>query len=157
MATRTVAGVDLESLLPAVNRSPVHYRQAAADPRLDPAGLDALAGSPYPFVRLAVAQQPRTGPGALLRILDSEFSVWDTNHLLRVLAAHPRADREVLLRVLERVTGLLAHRVVRPYSAALALAGRPELEPAELQVLATMPGTSRKVRRQLAEILVARG
>ncbi|WP_238011837.1 hypothetical protein KZZ52_13440 [Dactylosporangium sp. AC04546] len=149
--------MDLESLLPAVNRSPVHYRQAASDPRLDPAGLDALADSPYPFVRLAVAEQPRTAPGTLLRILDSEFSVWDTNHLLHVVAGHPRADREVLLRVLERVAGLLTHRVVRPYSAVLALAGRAELEPAELQPLATTPGTSRRVRRQLAEILAARG
>jgi len=148
--------VKLEELLPAVDRTPADYKRAAEDVRLDLEGLHALAGSPYPFVRIAVAQQERAAPQTLARVLDGEFSLWDRNHVLRVVAGHPRADRVVLLRVLREVVSLLSHPVSRPYAAVLALSERGEIEPDELRFLVTLRGTSRRMRRALVANLDAR-
>ncbi|GAA2337951.1 hypothetical protein [Dactylosporangium salmoneum] len=139
-----------------MNRSPLHYRQAAEDPRLDPADLHELAASPVAFIRLTVLSRPWTAPETLLRVVNSEFDAWDTNRMLRTAAEHVRADRTVLLRVLERVAALLAGSVERPYAAALALADRPELDPDELRPLVNLPGASRRFRSQFLAKLAAR-
>jgi sirohydrochlorin ferrochelatase len=147
--------VDLASLLPPVNRSPVDYRRAAEHPDLDAAGLSELAASPYPFVRLAVARHVRTPPATLTALLDSELSSWDRNHLLQVVSAHPGADHATLLAVLERVAALLAAGE-RPYAAVLTLAGRTELAPDEVRPLTNLPGTTRRLRARLLTVIAAR-
>ncbi|GIJ48000.1 hypothetical protein Val02_48860 [Virgisporangium aliadipatigenens] len=147
--------MDVNALLPAT-RTPADYLRVVDDPRLDADGLGELARSPYSFVRLAVARQPRAGARQLSSLLDGAYTDWEFNALLVLLADHPRADRQILLAVLERVTTLLHHPGKRPYAAALALAGRAELRPEEIRGLGQLPGASRRMRRGLRAVLAAR-
>lgn len=139
--------MDLDALLPR-SRTPRDYLDAATDPRLDLAGLRELAGSPYSFVRLAVARQPRADAAVLAELLTEPLDPWDANHLYRLVAEHPNADRAVLLRVLARTEDLLRSGS-RPYGAAIALAARPELSPDEVDRLRHLPGASPRLRRGL--------
>jgi hypothetical protein len=147
--------VDLAALLPAA-RSPADYLRVVGDPRLDDSGLGVLAGSPYSFVRIAVAGQQRTSAAHLLRVLDGEYSDWDHNRLLLLVARHPRADRAVLLAVLARAADLLRRPGTRPYAAVIALATRPQLRPEEVRPLGTLAGASRRMRHGLTAALAAR-
>jgi hypothetical protein len=142
--------VDLDALLPR-SRTPRDYLDAVTDPRLDAAGLRELAGSPYRFVRVAVAQHPRAEAAALAELLTGPLDPWDANHLYRLVAEHPNADRAVLLRVLARTEDLLRSGS-RPYGAAIALAVRPELTPDEVDRLRYLPGASRRLRRGLTRV-----
>ncbi|MGB2570309.1 hypothetical protein ACPFP2_17915 [Micromonospora citrea] len=148
--------MDIEALLPRP-RSPRDYLALATDPRVDVDGLQALAGNPYSFVRLAVASNVRTDAATLTGLLAGEFSRWERNHLLRVVAGHPQADRAVLLDVLNEVASLLAQRDARPYAAAITLAGRPELTPDEVRRLRRLPGASRRLRRGVEQAIANRG
>ncbi|BCJ32441.1 hypothetical protein [Actinocatenispora sera] len=143
--------VDLDALLPP-SRTPRDYLNAVTDPRLDAAGLRQLARSPYGFVRLAVAQQPRADASVLAELLTEPLAPWDANRLYRLVAEHPNADRAVLLRVLDRTEELL-RAGSRPYGAAIALAVRTELTPAEIDRLRHLPGASRRLRRGLTRAL----
>ena len=53
--------------------SPADYLRVADDPRLNDS---VLAGSPYSFVRLAVARHQRARAAHLLRLLDVEYTDW---------------------------------------------------------------------------------
>ncbi|MEV4134758.1 hypothetical protein AB0J72_21620 [Dactylosporangium sp. NPDC049742] len=106
---------------------------------------------------MAVARRPQAAAGTLVRVLDGDYETWQFNDLLRVVAGHPNADRGVLLRVLHHVVRLLEAAEVRPYVAALALAGRHELTEAEVLRLAALPGSSRRLRRRLRTVVAGRG
>ncbi|MEU1747613.1 hypothetical protein [Micromonospora arida] len=146
--------MDIEALLPSP-RTPRDYLALATDPRVDVEGLRVLARNPFSFVRLAVASNIRSDASVLTELLTGEFSQWDRNRLLWIVAGHPQAGRVVLLNVLSQVALLLAQRDVRPYAAAIALASRPELTPNEVRRLQNLPGASRRMRRG-AERAIAR-
>jgi hypothetical protein len=131
--------VDIEALLPHA-RTPRDYLDLVSDPRVGQDGLRVLAQSPYSFVRLAVAKDVRADATTLTELLAGEFNRWDRNHLLRLVAQHPQADRGVLLKVLEEIT----------------LAGRPELEAHEVRRLQRLPGASRRMRRGIERALAQR-
>ena len=80
--------VDIESLLPR-SRSPADYLKLVIDPRIDAAGLLSLAGSPYPFVRVAVAAHPLASSATLAVLATTELDPWDRNHVLATIASHP--------------------------------------------------------------------
>ncbi|GAA4609148.1 hypothetical protein BJY16_007186 [Actinoplanes octamycinicus] len=137
--------MNLDELLPR-ERTPVHYRDVVADPRLDREGLRELARSPYPFVRSAVVTCPRADAATLAAVPVDDLDRWTRNSVLRDLARHPNADRPLLLTVLGRTRALLEDLDSRPYAAVLELAARPELTDAEIRALIEMPGASRRVR-----------
>jgi hypothetical protein len=147
--------VDIEALLPHA-RTPRDYLDLVSDPRVGQDGLRVLAQSPYSFVRLAVAKDVRADATTLTELLAGEFNRWDRNHLLRLVAQHPQADRGVLLKVLEETALLLGQLDVRPYAAAITLAGRPELEAHEVRRLQRLPGASRRMRRGIERALAQR-
>ncbi len=147
--------VDIETLLPKA-RTAQDYLDLVADPRVDEAGLQPLARSPYSFVRLAVAKDPRANTATLAELLTSDLTGWNRNHLLALVAMHPRADRAVLLAALDMVAAALGGLEDRPYAAALALAERTELELREVRRLVTLPGSSRRMRRGLERNLARR-
>ncbi|WP_433265575.1 hypothetical protein ACQPWR_00510 [Micromonospora vinacea] len=147
--------MDIDALLPRA-RTPQDYLDLVADPRIDRDGLHALARSPYSFVRLAVAKDSRTGGATLTELIGGEFSHWDRNYLLRLVAQHPQADRGVLLKVLQETEVLLRKADTRPYAAAIALASRQELEPHEVRRLYGLPGASRRMRRGVRRALARR-
>lgn len=138
------------------SRTPRDYLDLVTDPRIDAAGLRVLAQSPYTFVRLAVAKEARADVAALDELLSGDFSQWDRNHLLWLVAQHPQADRGVLLRVLQEVGLHLSRSAVRPYAAAIALARRPELAVHEVRHLQRLPSASRRMRRGVERALVTR-
>ncbi|MBO2460615.1 hypothetical protein [Actinomadura violacea] len=104
----------------------------------------------------ALASNLRTPAQVLLELCSQRDSAWNDNRLLRLIAEHPNADREVLLKVLAELEALLLTSTSRPYAAVLALAVRQELEPDELQRLATLPGASARMRTGLRRRLTAR-
>jgi hypothetical protein len=120
-------------LLPAA-RSPADYLRVVDDPRLNDSGLGVLAGSPYSFVRLAVAGHQRARAAHLLRLLDGEYTDWDHNALLLLVARHAGADRPVLRAVLGRAAELL-RAGARPYAAVLALAAGAIAHPWLIQAM----------------------
>lgn len=135
--------------------TPADYRDAAGDPDTDVQTLCYLARCPYPFVWQALASNPRTPAHVLDALCSNGDSAWNDGRLLRLVAEHPNADRKVLLKVLAELEARLLTSTSRPYAAVLALAARPELEPEELQRLASSPGASARMRtglrRRLAE------
>ncbi|MER7330767.1 MULTISPECIES: hypothetical protein [unclassified Micromonospora] len=147
--------MDIDALLPRA-RTPQDYLNLVADPRIDQDGLHILARSPYSFVRLAVAKDIRTGPATLIGLLAGEFDQWDRNQLLRLVAQHPQAGREVLLKVLQETEVLLRRADTRPYGAVVALASRQELEPHEVRRLQGLSGASRRMRRGVERALARR-
>ena len=82
--------------------------------------------------------------------------MWNDNRLLRLIAEHPKADRAVLLSVLDELVSRLRTTTSRPYAAVLTLAGRPELAPEEVQHLAALRGASARMRRGLRRRLTER-
>ncbi|MEH0937321.1 hypothetical protein [Micromonospora psammae] len=147
--------MDIDALLPRA-RTPRDYLDLVADPRIDRDGLHTLARSPYSFVRLAVAMDMRTSAATLIQLLAGQFDHWDRNHLLRLIAQHPQADRKVLLKVLQETEVLLRRADIRPYAAAIALASRQELEPHLVRRLNDLPGASRRMRRGVERALARR-
>jgi hypothetical protein len=147
-----VSVVDIEALLPRA-RTPWHYLDLVGDPRMDADGLRALARTPYSFVRLAVARDHRADAATLGELLTSDLDRWDRYCLLRLVAQHPRADRRVLVSVLEQTAALLREPHGRPYAAAIALAGRRELKPHEIRRLSALPGASRRMRQGVERAL----
>ncbi|MFE0593249.1 hypothetical protein [Micromonospora echinospora] len=147
--------MDIDALLPRA-RTPRHYLDLVADPRIDQDGLHTLARSPYSFVQLAVAEDIRTNAATLTELLAGEFDQWNRNHLLRLVAQHPQADRGVLLKALQETEALLRQAGTRPYGAAIALASRQELEPHEIRRLKYLPGASRRMRRGVERALARR-
>ncbi|PBC67422.1 hypothetical protein BX265_8024 [Streptomyces sp. TLI_235] len=131
-----------------------HLAEARASD--DAAALRRLARCPYPFVWQALAANPRTPPAALLELAAARHSPWNDNALLLLLAEHPGADGAVLHAVLAAVAAKLAEGE-RPYAAALALAGRAELDAADVRQLGTLPGASARLRGRLERQLSARG
>ncbi|WP_328862876.1 hypothetical protein [Streptomyces sp. NBC_00306] len=115
--------------------------------------LRRLAQFPYPFVWIALAENPHTPPAALLELSRARDSVWNDNRLLRLLAEHPGADRIVLRAVLGAVAAKLEEGE-RPYAAVLALAGRQELGADEVRRLGR--GASSRLRSRLALRLSSR-
>ncbi|WP_216858508.1 hypothetical protein [Actinomadura verrucosospora] len=136
--------------------TPADYRDAASDPDTDGQTLAQLAECPYPFVWQALASNPRTPACVLLKLCSQRDSPWNDSRLLRLLAEHPNADREVLLKVLVELEARLLTSTSRPYAAVLALAVRQELEPDELQRLAALPGASSRMRTGLRRRLSER-
>jgi hypothetical protein len=147
--------VDIEDLLPR-SRTPRDYLNLVNDPRIDQEGLRVLAGSPYSFVRTAVAGHLQTDAATLAELVVSDLDRWDRNYLLKAVAGHPHADRAVLLRVLQETAALLNQPNARPYAAALRLARRSELHAEEVRVLTRQPGASRRMRRGVRRRLAAR-
>ncbi|MET7507600.1 hypothetical protein [Streptomyces albidoflavus] len=121
----------------------------------DGAVLLGLARSPYPFVWQALAANPHTPAAALVQLAGARDSPHNDNALLRLLAERPDAGPAVLRAILAAVAAKLAEGE-RPYAAVLALAGRPEPDPAEVAALGTLPGASARLRRGLARRLDAR-
>lgn len=108
-------------------------------------------------MRLAVAKDIRTNTTTLAEMLAGEFDQWDRNTFLRLVAQHPQADREVLLKVLQETEALLRQPDMRPYAAAIALAGRQELDIHEVRGLLGLPGASKRMRRGVERALLRRG
>jgi hypothetical protein len=135
--------------------TPADYRDAASDPDADVGTLCNLARCSYPFVWQALASNPSTPARVLRELCSNGDSAWNDNRLLRLIAEHPNADREVLLKVLAELEVRLQSSASRPFAAVLALAVRRELELEEVQRLAALPGASARMRaglrRRLAE------
>ncbi|WP_433061571.1 hypothetical protein [Dactylosporangium sp. CS-033363] len=143
--------------LPERNRGPADYLRVARDPATGAADLLELSGSPYSFVRLAVAGRADAALPALRRVWAAgEYDAWDRNTLLRALAGHPNADRALLLEVRDEAARLLVAGLHRPYAAVLALATRPELTDAEVRALTNLPGASRRLRAGILRALETR-
>lgn len=100
-------------------------------------------------------RQSHTPATALVQLAGARDSPHNDNGLLRLLAERADAGPVVLRATLAAVAGKLAEGE-RPYAAVLALAGRPELDPAEVAALGTLPGASARLRRGLARRLDAR-
>ncbi|MES9536317.1 hypothetical protein [Actinomadura sp. NPDC000600] len=136
-------------------RTPADYLDAASALHTDMQTFLHLARCPYPFVWQALASNPRTPVDVLADLSSKRDSAWNDGLLLRLLAEHPNADREVLLRVMAEIEARLLSSTTRPYAAVLALATRQELQPDELHHLAALPGASARMRtglrRRLAE------
>ncbi|MBB6399952.1 hypothetical protein BKA00_006866 [Actinomadura coerulea] len=130
-------------------RTPADYRDAARDPETDVRTFRHLARSPYPFVWQELAANPSTPARVLDELCSNRDSAWNDGRLLRLLAEHPNADREVLLKVLAELEARLRTSTTRPYAAVLALAARRELRPEELRHLAALPGASPRMRTGL--------
>ncbi|MFC4065659.1 hypothetical protein [Actinoplanes subglobosus] len=143
----------IDELLPA-ERTPADYQRLVDDPRADQETLLALARSPYSFVRSAVADSPRADASTLAAIPLDDLPRWTRNHILAATARHPNADRPTLLRTLRAVAESLDRPGERPYAAALSLALRPELTPAEILTLTARRNASARmikgVRRALS-------
>ncbi|WP_239152861.1 hypothetical protein [Virgisporangium aurantiacum] len=121
-----MAGID--DLLPRA-RTPVDYLNVVADPRLDQAGLRALAASPYPFVRHAVAGCPRADSATLAAVVTDDLDRWTRNSVLAAIAGHPNADRPALLTILSRPTrreGWPVASAARSVAVQQLCLGRPE-------------------------------
>ncbi|KDN82509.1 hypothetical protein [Kitasatospora cheerisanensis] len=131
-------------------------RLAEARESSDPAALRALTATGYAFVDQALAVNPHTPPDALAVLAGARHSVWNDNCLLGLLAEHPAADGAVLHAVLAAVAERLAAGE-RPYTAALALARRPELPADGVRALGRTAGASARLRRRLARALDGRG
>lgn len=148
-------GQSKHSDVPPRFRTPADYRDAASNPNTDVQTLHYLAQCPYPFVWQALAANPHTPACVLGELCSKSDSAWNDSRLLRLLAEHPNATRDVLLNVLAELEACLLTSTSRPYAAVLALAARPELAPKELQNLAALPGASARMRaglrRRLAE------
>lgn len=146
--------VDVEATIRGLHE-PGAYRDLASNPETSEAVLRALADCPYSFVWRALAANPRTSADILTHLCMKRDSTWNDNHLLLLVARHPRADRDVLLAVLAQLKVLLTSVESRPYAAVLALASRAEITPEEVQVLALLPGASarmcRGLRRRIAQ------
>jgi hypothetical protein len=145
--------VDIEATMRALH-SPVDYRDLASSPHTSDPVLRALADCPYPFVWAALAANPRTPADVLARLSEQHSSTWNDNRLLLLLARHPNADRNVLLKVLGELKTRLA--IGRPYAAVLALAGRAEIDPDEVRLLGILPGASARMRRGLERRIAER-
>ena len=128
---------------------------AAARQNPGPALQTVLAGSPYSFVWEALALNPITEAAVLGALAAKSSSSYNDNRLLRLLAAHPNASADVLQAVLVRVRSHL-EAGYRPYGAAVALAGRPEVSVADIEGLGQMPSAPRKLRVWLERALAAR-
>jgi hypothetical protein len=148
--------VNVEATVPGLHE-PGAYRDLASNPEASDAVLRALADCPYPFVWHALAANPRTPGDVLTHLCMKRDSTWNDNHLLLLLARHPRADRDVLLAVLGQLKALLTTAESRPYAAVLALATRGEISPEDVQVLGLLPGASARMRRGLRRRIAQRG
>jgi hypothetical protein len=148
--------VDLDDLLPRL-RTPADHRDLVHDPRTGPEVLRVLAGSPYPFVRSAVAACPRADAAALAAVPTDDLDRWTRNEVLLAIARHPNADRAVLLSVLDRTSALLGRPGERPFAAAMALARRTELGAEEVLALTRRPGASSRMTRGVRRMLSERG
>ncbi|WP_344628047.1 hypothetical protein [Kitasatospora arboriphila] len=122
----------------------------------DGAVLHGLVRCDHSFVWQALAANPHTPPAALRELAAARHSTWNDNRLLLLLAGHPAADRAVLRAVLDATAAKLTEGE-RPYAAVLALAGRTELDVAEVRRLGTLPGASGRLRSLLRRRLAARG
>lgn len=142
---------DLDDLLPR-ERTPRHCRDLAGDPRADQAVLRTPAVSPYPFVRAAVAGNPRAEARTPAAIPLDDLSDYARNGLLRTVAEHENADRALLLDVLARAVRLLNAPGNRPYSPALALAARMELGRDEVLALTRQPNSSSRMNSGVARV-----
>jgi hypothetical protein len=150
-----VDGRCLDRTLPRLH-TPADYLEAASDPDAGEDLLRHLARCAYPFVWQTLASHPRTPAYLLGELCSRGDSVWNDNRLLRLIAEHPKADRAVLLSVLDELVSRLRTTTSRPYAAVLTLAGRPELAPEEVQHLAALPGASARMRRGLRRRLTER-
>ncbi|MEV4274660.1 hypothetical protein [Actinoplanes xinjiangensis] len=146
----------IDDLLPPA-RTPADHLRLVDDPRADQETLYALAGSPYNFVRSAVADSPRADARTLAAIPLDDLNSWTRNHILAATARHPNADRRTLLQTLHRTAALLDRPGERPYAAALALATRPELTIPEILSLTTCRNASRRMIRGVHRGLSTRG
>ncbi|MFI1994704.1 hypothetical protein [Actinoplanes sp. NPDC020271] len=148
--------VDIYELLPR-ERTPGHYRDLALDPRIDQEGLRTLAVSGFPFVRAAVAGNPRADARTLATIRLDDLDKYTRNGLLTTLARHQNADRALLLDLLRWAVWLLNQPNTRPYSLMLTLAGRAELSRAEVLTVTKQPNSSRRMSNRVARALDERG
>jgi len=133
--------------------TPADYLELARSQHRDE--LRRLARCPYPFVWRAVAANPHTPPDVLRELSEARDSPYADNELLRLLAVHPRADRDVLKAVLAATAAKLTEGE-RPYAAVLALADRAELNADDIQGLGALRGASARLRRGLARHLDTR-
>lgn len=135
--------------------TPADHLAPAADPSSGEDVLRGLARSPYPFVWQALAANPGTPPDVLGRLRSQRDSVWNDNLLLARIAGHPRADRAVLLGLIDELGDRLSAGD-RPFAAVLALAERAELTRDEVLSLAGLPGASARLRRGIRSRLARR-
>lgn len=98
----------------------------------------------------------RTPADVLTRLCTRRSSTWNNNRQLLLVARHPHADRRVLAEVLGQLKTRLAASDSRPYAAVLALAGRAEIDPEEIWVLAMLRGASARMRRGLRRRIAER-
>jgi hypothetical protein len=147
--------MDVEATMRRLH-TPADYRDLARNPDTSDALLSALAACPYAFVWQALAANPRTSADVLTRLCTQRSSTWNDNRLLSLIARHPHADRGVLLEVLGQLKARLTATESRPYAAVLALADRSEIDPAEVGVLALLPGASARMRRGLQRRIAER-
>jgi len=148
----------LDRAIPDGPRSPKDYQALAESPGTPPDVLRDLAAKDFSFVAEALAGNVSTPSDVLRDLVPATVGGWNANRLLELVASHPRADPAVLELCAIRVTEALSQQQDRghPYSAALALAGRPEVPIATVLEWLAMPGASARFRHGLQNAIDGR-
>ncbi len=87
--------------------TPKEYLDAARSPETSSEELRMLAGSPYDFVAIAVAQHPNTEPDVLAALVPATITSWNEQALAAAIAHHPRTPVEALEMLAERLAPAL--------------------------------------------------
>lgn len=112
-----------------VFHGPRDYLDLARSADATPDELHQLAGSPYPFVRQAVAENPATPPEALRALLPDDPQGWNDFTLLAAVARHPAVDEALLREVGQRIRLERLHEDRDPrriFAAGIALFEQPK-------------------------------
>lgn len=136
--------------------SPADYLALAREPNLAEDRQRMLIAKDLSFVDEALAGNPSTSERSLIEILSKTRATdWSCNRILKLIAGHRSASPGVLLLVRDGIVRQL-HSGARPYAAGVVLAERPEIPIAEVAVLTTVPGGSKRFRRALRDTMQCR-
>lgn len=91
----------------ARGQGPKDFLEAARHPSTPAEELEALADSPYSFVRTAVAAHPNTSSATLDRLVPSSVDSYPDTELLRALASNPNTAAATLARIADHLIGRL--------------------------------------------------
>ena len=111
-----------------VFHGPRDYLELARSAEATPEELRELAGSPYSFVRQAVAEHPATPSEALTLLLPTDPEGWNDFTLLATVARHPASEEALLREIARRVPLRLLREdrdAQRVFEAGIALFEQP--------------------------------
>lgn len=136
-----------------VFHGPRDYLDLARSADATPDELRQLAGSTYPFVRQAVAENPATPPDALRVLLPDDPQGWNDFTLLAAVARHPAVDEALLREVGQRIRLERLHQDRDPqqiFAAGIALFEQPKTPDDLLFALLDDQGATTEFRKVAA-------